>query len=81
MALLTAARRGRGGRRGRALRGHPPAVRAGCRSEGRPGASKVLGWPEKLLAPAKLARAFLWGCSDKRQKLAQLLGQLGVLLT
>jgi hypothetical protein len=34
---------------------------------------KVLGWPKR----DKLARAFLWGYSNKRLKLAQLLGQRG----
>ena len=37
----------------------------------------MLGWPKKY----KLAHAFLWEYSDKRVKLAQLLGQLGVFLT
>ena len=41
------------------------------------GASKVLGRPRRC----KLAHAFLWAYSDKRRKLAQLPGQLGVLLT
>ena len=40
-------------------------------------ARKLLGWPERR----KLAHAFLWECSYKRLKLAQLLGQLGVFLT
>ena len=40
-------------------------------------ARKVLGWPKRR----KLAHAFLWEYSYKRLKLAQLLGQLGVLLT
>jgi hypothetical protein len=39
-------------------------------------ARKVLGWPKGC----QLADAFLWGCSYKGLKLAQL-GQLGVLLT
>jgi hypothetical protein len=37
----------------------------------------VSGWPERC----QLAHAFLWQYSDKRLKLAQLLGQLGVFLT
>jgi len=37
----------------------------------------VLDWPKRC----KLARAFRWGCSDKRLELAQLPGQLGVCLT
>ena len=37
----------------------------------------MLGWPKKC----KLAHAFLWEHSDKMLKLAQLLGQLGVVLT
>jgi hypothetical protein len=40
-------------------------------------ARKVSGWPKRC----KLAHAFLWECSDKRLKLAQLLGQPGVSLT
>ena len=40
-------------------------------------ARKVLGRPGRR----KLAHAFLWECSYKRLKLAQLLGQLGVVLT
>ena len=40
-------------------------------------ARNVLGWPKIC----KLAHAFLWEYSYKRLKLAQLLGQLGVLLT
>jgi hypothetical protein len=40
-------------------------------------ARKVSGWPKRW----KLAHAFLWEYSDKRLKLAQLLGQLGVFLT
>ena len=40
-------------------------------------ASKVLGWPKRC----KMAHALLWEHSDKRLKLAQLLGQLGVFLT
>jgi hypothetical protein len=40
-------------------------------------AREVSGWPKRC----KLARAFLWGYSYKRLKLAQLLGQLGVFLT
>jgi hypothetical protein len=36
----------------------------------------VLGWPKIC----KLAHAFLWGYNYKRLKLAQLLGQLGVVL-
>ena len=39
-------------------------------------ARKLLGWPKRC----KLAHAFLWEHSYKRLKLAQLLGQLGVLL-
>jgi hypothetical protein len=42
-----------------------------------PMARKVLGWPKQC----KLARAFMWEYSYKRLELAQLLGQLGVLLT
>ena len=38
---------------------------------------KVLGWPNIC----QLAHAFLWECGDKRLKLAQHLGQLGVFLT
>jgi hypothetical protein len=37
----------------------------------------VLGWPKIC----KLAHVFLWECSYKRLKLAQLLGQRGVFLT
>ena len=37
----------------------------------------MLAWAERC----KLARAFLWEYSDKRLKLAQLLGHLGVVLT
>jgi hypothetical protein len=37
----------------------------------------VLGWARRC----KLAHAFLWEYSDKRLKLAQLLGQLSVFLT
>jgi hypothetical protein len=40
-------------------------------------ARTLLGWPKRC----KLARAFLWEYSDKRLKLAQLLGQTGVFLT
>ena len=40
-------------------------------------ARKVLGWPKIR----RLAHAFLWEHSDKRLKLAQHLGQLGVFLT
>ena len=36
-----------------------------------------MGWPKRR----KSAHAFLWECSHKRLKWAQLLGQLGVLLT
>ena len=39
-------------------------------------ARKVLGWPKRC----QLAHAFLWEYSYKRLQLAQLLGQLGVLL-
>jgi hypothetical protein len=42
-----------------------------------PVAREVLGWPRRF----KLAHAFLRGYSDKKLKLAQLLGQLGVFLT
>ena len=41
------------------------------------GERKLLGWPKIC----KLARASLWEHSDKRLKLAQLLGQLGGFLT
>ena len=37
----------------------------------------MLGWPKRC----KLAHAFLWEYSYKRLKLAQLLGQLGIVLT
>jgi hypothetical protein len=37
----------------------------------------VSGWPKR----SKLAHAFLWGYSDKRLELAQLLGQRGAFLT
>ena len=40
-------------------------------------ARKVSGRPKRC----KLAHAFLWECSYKRLKTAQLLGQLGVSLT
>jgi hypothetical protein len=40
-------------------------------------ATKVLGWPKRR----KLAHAFLWEYSYTRLKLAQPLGQLGVVLT
>jgi hypothetical protein len=40
-------------------------------------ARKALGRPKRC----KLVHAFLWEYSDKRLKLAQLLGQLGVFLT
>jgi hypothetical protein len=39
-------------------------------------ARKVLGRPKR----SRLAHAFLWECSYKRLKLAQLLGQLGAFL-
>ena len=39
-------------------------------------ARKLLGWPKRC----KLAHAFLHEYSDKRLKLARLLGQLGVFL-
>ena len=42
-----------------------------------PAARKVVGWPKRC----KLDHAFLWGYSDKRLKLAQLLGQLSLFLT
>ena len=55
----------------------PPAT-CRCGDVGRgPRAIKVLGWPKRCT----LAHAFLWEYSDKRLKLAQLLGQLGVFLT
>ena len=47
------------------------------RGEALAAARKVLGWPRRC----KLAHAFLRGYSDKKLKLAQLLGQLGVFLT
>ena len=40
-------------------------------------ARKGLGWPKRC----QLALAFLWEYSQKRLKLAQLLGHLGVFLT
>ena len=40
-------------------------------------ARKLLGWPKIC----KLAHTFLWEHSCKGEKLAQLLGQLGVFLT
>ena len=40
-------------------------------------ARQMLGWPKRC----KLAHAFLWAYSDQRLKMAQPLGQLGVLLT
>jgi hypothetical protein len=57
-----------------------PAVDRRQRQGGRRGGAggrTVLGWPKRC----KLAHAFLWGYSDKRLKLAQLLGELGVFLT
>jgi hypothetical protein len=51
--------------------GVAPKAAAYCSEEG------VTGWPKR----SKLAQAFLWEYSDKRLKLAQLLGQLGVFLT
>ena len=40
-------------------------------------ARKMLGWPEKC----RMDHALLWEDSCKRRKLAQLLGQLGFVLT
>ena len=60
---------GRGARRRAAAR-----AGGGARSTA---ARKVLGWPKIC----ELAHAFLWECSCKRLKLAQLLGQLGVVFT
>ena len=56
-------------RAGAVLRGGPPAAH--------PPPRKVLVWPRRC----KLAHAFLREYSQKRLKLVQLLGQLGVFLT
>jgi hypothetical protein len=53
---------------------HPEAVAGAARALR---AREVSGWPERC----KLARAFLWECSDEMLELAQLLGRRGVFLT
>ena len=60
------------------VRGVPPRLLAEVVDLGALIASTVvIGWPKRC----KLAHAFLQEYSDKRLKLAQLLGQLGVFLT
>jgi hypothetical protein len=67
---------GPGSRRCTRSAGSGSATSRPWRSPG-PAERKVLGWPKICM----LAHAFLWEYSYRRLKLAQLLGQLGIVLT
>ena len=55
----------------------PPVERKTVKREPSLSEKRVLGWPKIC----KFAHVLLWEHSYRRQKLAQLLGQLGVFLT
>jgi hypothetical protein len=57
----------------------PRTTSSSSRPHPRAAAREVSGWPNRC--KLELAHAFLWKYGCKRLKLAQLLGQLGVLLT
>jgi hypothetical protein len=65
------------GERGRAGRPSEDIAVDGRAPPGLPRAREVLGRPKIRT----LAHVFLWECGYKRLKLAQLLGQLGAILT